>query len=103
MLPIAVDVVLGVVGAYIVLSVWLFFFPTVLHKKKRCAFTTSKVTIAHRGGSAECFENTMSAFRNAVKAGADVLEIGSNLFLFYLIIFDFLKRFLFRCAVDQRQ
>ena len=35
--------------------------------------------IAHRGGAAEGYENTLSAFRRAVRAGADMLELDVQL------------------------
>ena len=35
--------------------------------------------IAHRGGAAEGYENTLSAFRRAVRAGADMLELDVHL------------------------
>ena len=35
--------------------------------------------IAHRGGAAEGYENTLSAFRRAVSAGADMLELDVHL------------------------
>ena len=35
--------------------------------------------IAHRGGAAEGYENTISAFRRAVRGGADMLELDVHL------------------------
>jgi len=107
-------VLAGVGGTYCGLSILLFIFPAILHKRKKLsplltggvslerqlstssnlAGLTNKqikqkkrrarklghmTTIAHRGGSHERLENTMSAFRHAIEVGADVLEIDVQL------------------------
>ncbi|XP_075254380.1 lysophospholipase D GDPD1-like isoform X2 [Convolutriloba macropyga] len=82
-------VLLSVVGTYCGLSLLLFFFPAILHKRKRLSpqltggprggVKRSMTTVAHRGGSHECIENTMSAFKHAVDTGIDVLEIDVQL------------------------
>jgi len=49
----------------------------VLHKKKKSAFTA--VHIAHRGGSAEGYENTIRSFQNALNSGTHMLELDVRL------------------------
>ena len=63
------------------LSLWaatgllLWRFPGLVHGQKRLRGSAKKWAIAHRGGSAEYPENTIEAFRNAVKLGCDMLEM----------------------------
>ncbi|ESN93706.1 hypothetical protein HELRODRAFT_115387 [Helobdella robusta] len=70
-------VISGVLGGYCCLSAILFFFPSLVHKKKVHLFNAFH--ISHRGGSGEFIENTLSAFRHAVKAGTDMLELDVQL------------------------
>ncbi|XP_063710542.1 lysophospholipase D GDPD1-like isoform X2 [Symsagittifera roscoffensis] len=80
MVSLAVEVTLGVFCAYFLVSTIVYFFPAILHKRKRSGALGRKgMTIAHRGGSCEFLENTMTAFRNAVKVGADVIELDVQL------------------------
>lgn len=66
-------------GSYVVCSVVLFRFPHLLHKKKEPKFRA--VHISHRGGAADKIENTMEAFKNAVAAGTNMLELDCHLSL----------------------
>nr|XP_022341152.1 glycerophosphodiester phosphodiesterase domain-containing protein 1-like [Crassostrea virginica] len=73
-----VAMVLGsVFVGYVVTSLILFRFPTILHKKKRLCFRPAH--ISHRGGAGENIENTMTAFRHAMSVGTDMLEIDCHL------------------------
>lgn len=70
-------VVLGVFGGYVSSSIFLLFFPNILHKKKKQQFLARH--ISHRGGAGERFENTMSAFDNAAATHTDMFEIDVQL------------------------
>ncbi|XP_048772118.2 lysophospholipase D GDPD1-like [Ostrea edulis] len=73
-----VAMVLGsVFVGYVVTSLILFRFPTLLHKKKRLLFRPAH--ISHRGGAGENVENTMTAFRHALSVGTDMLEIDCHI------------------------
>lgn len=50
-------------------------FPALFHSPKRLKKDRKIWAIAHRGGSYEQPENTLEAFRNAVKLGCDMLEM----------------------------
>jgi hypothetical protein len=65
------------VSLYVCSSLTLFFFPTLVHKRKRPL--RSWRNISHRGGSGEELENTMAAFRHAVDVGTDMLELDVHL------------------------
>lgn len=77
------------IGAYAALSLALFCFPNVLHKRKKYKSEVLEealnspshkvLLIAHRGGARERFENTMSAFEHAVAKGAHALEFDLHL------------------------
>ncbi|XP_023325223.1 lysophospholipase D GDPD1 isoform X4 [Eurytemora carolleeae] len=64
------------VGGYAVTSYILLKNPTILHLKKK--FRPARI-IAHRGGAGEGTENTLTAFRQAVELGCDMLELDVNL------------------------
>lgn len=61
------------IGTYVALSATFFFFPLLLHKKKRLGFCP--VHVSHRGGAGENIENTLGAFEHAAKIGTDMLEL----------------------------
>ncbi|KAL6448048.1 hypothetical protein ACFW04_000234 [Cataglyphis niger] len=65
------------IGGYMLTSVILFKYPTLLHKKKRVKFVCHH--ISHRGGAGESYENTMCAFRRAVAIGTQMLELDCHL------------------------
>ncbi|XP_028662783.1 lysophospholipase D GDPD1 [Erpetoichthys calabaricus] len=69
--------VLSTLGGYILTSVFLLKCPSLLHRRKRQAFFSRH--ISHRGGAGENLENTMAAFRHAVKLGTDMLELDCHL------------------------
>lgn len=61
---------------YFLSSLFFYFFPHLIHKKKQCFNKFEKIglerenkilLIAHRGGSREKIENTIPAFENAIK------------------------------------
>ncbi|CAL7947260.1 unnamed protein product [Xylocopa violacea] len=65
------------VGGYILTSMILFKYPTLLHKKKQVKFMCHH--ISHRGGAGEGYENTMYAFKRAVQVGTQMLELDCHL------------------------
>ncbi|XP_039612799.1 lysophospholipase D GDPD1 isoform X1 [Polypterus senegalus] len=69
--------VLSTLGGYVLASVLLLKCPLLLHRRKRQAFLSRH--ISHRGGAGENLENTMAAFRHAVKLGTDMLELDCHL------------------------
>ncbi|XP_063974019.1 lysophospholipase D GDPD1-like isoform X2 [Diachasmimorpha longicaudata] len=64
-------------GGYVLSSFILFKYPMLIHKKKKIRFRCRH--ISHRGGAGESYENTMSAFRRAVKIGTEMLELDCHL------------------------
>lgn len=58
-------------------SSYLLRNPTILHKCKELKFKCYH--ISHRGGAAENLENTMTAFKHAVKQKTDMLEIDCHI------------------------
>jgi len=64
---------------YVATSIFFFYFPNLIHKKKDLGKLKSIVHISHRGGSIEAPENTMDAFRNADSAGTDMIELDLHL------------------------
>ncbi|ESO97696.1 hypothetical protein LOTGIDRAFT_103735 [Lottia gigantea] len=70
-------VFVAVLGGYIITSLLLFRFPRLVHKKKNLKFRAHH--ISHRGGAGENLENTMTAFRHAVKLGTDMLELDCHI------------------------
>ncbi|KAK0138406.1 Lysophospholipase D GDPD1 [Merluccius polli] len=68
---------LSTVTGYVLTSALLMKCPTLLHRRKREAFTSRH--ISHRGGAAENLENTMAAFKHAVDVGTDMLELDCHL------------------------
>ncbi|XP_031775828.1 lysophospholipase D GDPD1 isoform X3 [Apis florea] len=65
------------VGGYMLTSMILFKYPTLLHKKKQVKFMCHH--ISHRGGAGEGYENTMHAFKRAVAVGTEMLELDCHL------------------------
>ncbi|EFN83219.1 lysophospholipase D GDPD1 [Harpegnathos saltator] len=65
------------IGGYMLTSMILFKYPTLLHKKKKVKFLCQH--ISHRGGAGESYENTMCAFRRAVAIGTQMLELDCHL------------------------
>ncbi|KAL1418605.1 hypothetical protein MTO96_005640 [Rhipicephalus appendiculatus] len=64
-------------SGYIVTSVILFKYPHLLHRRKQLKFPCRH--ISHRGGSAENLENTISAFKHALKVGTELIELDVQL------------------------
>ncbi|XP_067221890.1 lysophospholipase D GDPD1 [Chanodichthys erythropterus] len=69
--------VLSTVTGYVLTSTLLLKCPSLLHRRKREAFRSRH--ISHRGGAGENLENTMAAFKHAVKLGTDMLELDCHL------------------------
>ncbi|XP_048016867.1 lysophospholipase D GDPD1 [Megalobrama amblycephala] len=69
--------VLSTVTGYVLTSALLLKCPSLLHRRKREAFRSRH--ISHRGGAGENLENTMAAFKHAVKLGTDMLELDCHL------------------------
>ncbi|XP_015223073.1 lysophospholipase D GDPD1 [Lepisosteus oculatus] len=69
--------VLSTLGGYLLTSALLLKCPSLLHRRKRETFRSRH--ISHRGGAGENLENTMAAFRHAVKLGTDMLELDCHL------------------------
>ncbi|XP_065830541.1 lysophospholipase D GDPD1-like [Oscarella lobularis] len=67
----------GAFLAYFCASTTLFFFPSLLHRKKK--FLLRVKHISHRGGAGEELENTVAAYQNALKNGTDMLELDVQL------------------------
>lgn len=65
------------IGGYVLTSMILFKYPTLLHKKKKVKFLCQH--ISHRGGAGESYENTMSAFKRAIAIGTQMLELDCHL------------------------
>jgi len=72
---IAVSLFLG----YWTFSSVLFYFPHLVHTKKKRTIMAGVKHISHRGGCFEAPENTIAAFRNAIKAGTEMLELDVHL------------------------
>lgn len=64
---------LGVFATYISTSLILLRFPTLIHKKKKQKFNCRH--ISHRGGAGENLENTITAYKEAIKNGSEMIEI----------------------------
>ena len=60
---------------YIATSIYMLKRPRRMLKPRM----KKSVLIAHRGGAGEGYENTLTAFRRAVSAGADMLELDVHL------------------------
>ncbi|XP_073257209.1 lysophospholipase D GDPD1-like isoform X2 [Porites lutea] len=73
----ALAIALPIIGSYIITSVVLLNFPTILHKRKNTKFRCRH--ISHRGGAAENLENTMTAYQYALKMGTEMLELDVRL------------------------
>ncbi|TRY94661.1 hypothetical protein DNTS_021567 [Danionella cerebrum] len=69
--------VLSTVTGYVLTSALLLRCPSLLHRRKRETFRSRH--ISHRGGAGENLENTMEAFKHAVKLGTDMLELDCHL------------------------
>ncbi|KAK0160927.1 hypothetical protein PV328_008282 [Microctonus aethiopoides] len=66
-----------IVGGYILTSLLLFKYPTLIHRKKKIKFISKH--ISHRGGAGENYENTMCAFKRAASIGTQMLELDCHL------------------------
>ncbi|XP_016838612.1 lysophospholipase D GDPD1 isoform X1 [Nasonia vitripennis] len=64
-------------GSYVLTSILLFKYPTLIHKKKKIKFMCRH--ISHRGGAGENYENTMCAFKRAAAIGTEMLELDCHL------------------------
>ncbi|XP_066593268.1 lysophospholipase D GDPD1-like isoform X2 [Prorops nasuta] len=64
-------------GGYMLTSVVLLKYPTLIHKRKKIKFVCHH--ISHRGGAGEGYENTMAAFTKAVNIGTEMLELDCHL------------------------
>ncbi|XP_076325400.1 lysophospholipase D GDPD1-like [Tachypleus tridentatus] len=62
-------------GAYVLSSLLLFKYPTLIHRRKQLKFHCCH--ISHRGGAAENLENTLSAFEN--KGMVDRVDIEEHM------------------------
>jgi len=69
--------VAAVAGSYLCTSLLLFRFPTIIHRKKKQKFNVKH--ISHRGGAGENIENTMTAFKHAIDAGSEMIELDVHL------------------------
>ncbi|XP_071481609.1 lysophospholipase D GDPD1-like [Diadema antillarum] len=77
MSTLAIALPLSLFGGYVVASAVLFRFPNLLHLKKKSSINAK--LIAHRGGAAEGYENTMTAFKWAREVGMEMLELDCQL------------------------
>ncbi|XP_074118057.1 lysophospholipase D GDPD1 [Sminthopsis crassicaudata] len=68
---------LSTLGGYVMTSLLLLKYPTLLHQRKKQRFLSKH--ISHRGGAGENLENTMAAFRHAVNMGTDMLELDCHI------------------------
>jgi len=66
-----------VAGSYILASLTLYIYPSILHKTKDVSFPSR--FIAHRGGGGERIENSLVSFQRAVDLKADLLELDVQL------------------------
>lgn len=66
-------------SAYVASSLFLLRRPLLPWTKPNPTAPPPVVFIAHRGGAAEGYENTMEAFRKAVDRGAEMLELDVHL------------------------
>jgi len=66
-------------SAYLASSIFLLRRPLLPWTKPKPTAPPPVVFIAHRGGAAEGYENTMEAFRKAVDRGAEMLELDVHL------------------------
>ncbi|XP_058800276.1 lysophospholipase D GDPD1-like [Phymastichus coffea] len=64
-------------GGYVLTSLLLFKYPTLMHKKKKIKFICQH--ISHRGGAGENYENTMYAFKRSAAIGTEMLELDCHL------------------------
>uniref|UniRef100_A0A8C5DSH8 Lysophospholipase D GDPD3-like n=1 Tax=Gouania willdenowi TaxID=441366 RepID=A0A8C5DSH8_GOUWI len=69
--------ILPALGGYTLTSIYLLKNPHILHRRKRTAFYSTR--ISHRGGCGERIESTMEAFTNAVEQGTQMLEFDCHL------------------------
>ncbi|XP_077996368.1 lysophospholipase D GDPD1-like [Glandiceps talaboti] len=74
---IEVMVILSIFAGYIVTSIVLLRYPTLIHRRKEIKFKPR--VIGHRGGAGEHLENTLTAFKHGVKAGVEMLELDCQL------------------------
>jgi len=72
-------IMIGFATAYIGASTFFFHNPHILHKPKPPTVMHKVKHISHRGGSCETPENTLTAFRHAIKKGTQMLELDVRL------------------------
>lgn len=70
-------IVAALFGGYVIASMLVFKYPTLIHKRKKIKFRCRH--ISHRGGAGENYENTMVAFRRALQLGTEMLELDCHL------------------------
>lgn len=76
------SIILSLLLLYILVSLFFFLFPNLLHRRKSSPLLRyltrhpGRVSVfSHRGGSLEHFENSLSAFKNSIKSKAECLEL----------------------------
>lgn len=72
-------ILVGVCCGYIITSYVLLKNPWLLHRPKRSRNRLRYSNIAHRGGAAENYENTLKSFHHAVAQGSRMLELDCHL------------------------
>lgn len=72
------EICVALILLYVLVSLCFLFNPNILHSK-RTAYNRANhgryVHISHRGGAGEAYENTLGAYRNAIKHGCQHLEM----------------------------
>ncbi|OXA60131.1 Glycerophosphodiester phosphodiesterase domain-containing protein 1 [Folsomia candida] len=69
-----------VVLLHVSFSYYFWCYPNLIHnfkKRKNVIYSSTRrcISISHRGGGGEAYENTISAFRKAINVGTDMLEM----------------------------
>ncbi|PSN45073.1 Glycerophosphodiester phosphodiesterase domain-containing protein 1 [Blattella germanica] len=77
MCGLVIMVFLSILGGYVLTSVFFFKYPNLIHRRRQLKFKCRH--ISHRGGAGENYENTLSAFQNALEIGTDMLELDCHL------------------------
>lgn len=66
-----------ILSGYALASLFFFKNPKILHKKKNIRFIANN--ISHRGGAAEYYENTLTAFARSLVVGSQMLELDCHI------------------------